>query len=247
MTRVPANRYVCFFTLSIAGLFWDLYSKFAVFSDLGFPHQSSDWTQEWFGGWMTFRLFTSFNEGALWGIGQGYSWVFAALSIIAVMGVLYWLFIARAANSLWLTISLAFIMAGTLGNLYDRVCMHGIMTAAGEPLYAVRDFLLFTFGTFHWPVFNFADVFLVTGAIMLVVHSFRIEEASESPSTAEDQEISTTAAPESAVSSSQSVAAISRTFATGAGDCGCWHELQNFSDCNGSFWKFLVRVEAFSR
>ncbi len=240
MTRVPANRFVCFFALSIAGLSWDLYSKHAVFRDLGYPHHSSDWSYDWFGGWMTFRLFTSFNPGALWGIGQGYTWAFAALSVVAVIGVVYWLFIARAASSLWLTISLAFIMAGTLGNLYDRVTFHGFVDASGNPQPAVRDFLLFTFGEFHWPVFNFADMFLVTGAIMLVVHSFRIEETAESPSTTDSEKIKTTSTQESAT---QSVAALSQTFTTGVSNHGCYcHELQRFSELSGDcYWKFLVR------
>jgi signal peptidase II len=129
---------------------------------------------------MTFRLFTSFNEGALWGMGQGYTWLFATLSIVAAIGILFWLFVAGAARSLWLTIALAFIMAGTLGNLYDRMGQHRCtelnpVTGIPEQIYAVRDFLLFTFGRFHWPVFNFADVFLVTGAILLVVQSLKAE------------------------------------------------------------------------
>ena len=120
---------------------------------------------------MTTRLFTSFNEGALWGIGQGWTWLFALLSILAACGVFYWLFVHGAAISKWLTVALSLIMAGTLGNLWDRVGLHGC-EVDGRPIFGVRDFLLFTFGEFHWPVFNFADVFLVTGAIMLVLQSF---------------------------------------------------------------------------
>jgi signal peptidase II len=68
-------------------------------------------------------------------------------------------------------------MAGTMGNLYDRLGLHGYVDRNGTTILAVRDFLLFTFGDFHWPVFNFADSFLVTGAIMLVLHSLMSTEA----------------------------------------------------------------------
>ncbi len=183
MKRVPANRYVCFFLLAGSGLTWDLFSKHAVFSHLGYPKVSSDWVIEWFGGWLKFQLTTTFNEGALWGFGQGHTWIFAILSAVAVVGVLYWLFVLGAANSWWLTLSLALIMAGTLGNLYDRLGLHGCIVN-GTIKYAVRDFLLFTFGDWNYPVFNFADVFLVTGALMLVVQSFRAEAVSDQP---EDQ------------------------------------------------------------
>jgi len=104
-------------------------------------------------------------------LGQEYTWLFAGLSLAAVVGIPVWLFGFSAARSLWLTIALALILGGTLGNLYDRIGLHGCRDAHGAPIAAVRDFLLFTFGTFHWPVFNFADVFLVTGASMLVAHS----------------------------------------------------------------------------
>ncbi|HID22224.1 MAG TPA: signal peptidase II [Planctomycetaceae bacterium] len=172
MSRVPLNRYLVFILVAASGLAWDLYSKSSVFSTLGYPGQASQWVKSFFDGWITFRLYTSFNQGALWGMAQGYTWLFASLSVAAFFGILYWLFVAKAAHSWWLTLSLGFIMAGTLGNLYDRLglpqCVHPV---TGERIYAVRDFLLFTFGGWPWPVFNFADVFLVTGACMLVLHS----------------------------------------------------------------------------
>ena len=176
---LPANRYVWFFTVALGGLVLDLISKSSVFRDLGFPGQSL-WVQTFFGGWSTFRLYTSINHGALWGIGQGLTGLFAAFSVVAVAGVLIWLFKYGAARSLWLTISLSLILAGTLGNLYDRLALHGMLDGNGELLYGVRDFLLFTFGTFNWPIFNFADVFLVTGAIMLGLQSLQAEAASGS-------------------------------------------------------------------
>jgi len=192
MTPVPASRYVCFLLIATSGVAWDLYTKHEIFVDLGYPggqqqplvagrHALFDVrpgiegeSRVYIDGWMTFRLFTSFNPGALWGIGQNHTWLFATLSVVATIGVLYWLFGRGAAISWWLTVSLSLILAGTLGNLYDRVGLHGYTDAAGEPIRAVRDFLLFTFGEFHWPVFNFADTFLVTGAIMLVLHSLAV-------------------------------------------------------------------------
>lgn len=178
MKRVPANRRLSFAALVGVCLTWDLYSKSVVFGDLGYPGRSSQWVCQWFDGWLKFRLFTTFNEGALWGFGKGYTWAFAALSVVAAAGVFYWLFVVGAARSWWLTVSLAFVMSGTLGNLHDRLGMHGCLDN-GELQYAVRDFLLFTFGAFHWPVFNFADVFLVTGAVMLVLQSLMPEREPE--------------------------------------------------------------------
>jgi signal peptidase II len=187
--RIPASRVVLFVLLTVAALTVDLTSKSIVFNDLGYPGADPNFTVAgkhdrfqfpmthegeslpYINGWIQFRLLTSFNKGALWGLGQDYTWLFAGLSMAAVVGIPVWLFGFSAARSLWLTIALALILGGTLGNLYDRIGLHGCRGSEGAPLPAVRDFLLFTFGNFHWPVFNFADVFLVTGASMLVVHS----------------------------------------------------------------------------
>jgi signal peptidase II len=186
--RIPVNRLLVFVLLTAVALTVDLSAKSVVFKDLGYPGADAEPTASgihsyfafpstregesipYVDGWMQFRLLTSFNRGALWGLGQNYTWLFAGLSVAAVVGIPVWLFGFAAARSLWLTIALALILGGTLGNLYDRIGLHGCRDHRG-PILAVRDFLLFSFGTFHWPVFNFADVFLVTGASMLVVHS----------------------------------------------------------------------------
>ena len=191
MKRVPASRYVIFALIAGVGLYWDLFSKQTVFTDLGSPADSSSpvqpvpgthqlfafppnhqgISQAYLEGWLSFRLLTSFNEGALWGIGQRWTALFAVLSILAAGGIIAWLFVCAAAQSLWLTMTLGLIMAGTLGNLWDRLGLHACRRVNGESVFAVRDFLLFTFGDFNWPVFNFADVFLVTGAMMLMLQS----------------------------------------------------------------------------
>ena len=119
-------------------------------------------------------------------MGQGFSSLFALLSVLAAIGILTWLTYFRGAASLWLCVTLGLVLAGTLGNLYDRLGWHG-NEIDGERMYAVRDFLAFTFGTYHYPIFNFADVFLVTGAIMLGVYSFFLEVGPEENSKSTDQ------------------------------------------------------------
>jgi signal peptidase II len=54
--------------------------------------------------------------------------------------------------------ALGLILAGTVGNLYDRLVFHG-----------VRDFLYFY--KIEWPVFNVADCCLVVGAGLLLLQA----------------------------------------------------------------------------
>lgn len=174
---LPRNRYVLYAALALIGLAWDLYSKHVVFHWFGCPGRAQ-WTWK-FGSLVSFTLHTNFNEGALWGIGQGGAPVFAGLSILAVLGILYFLFWAGHARSLWLTFALGLVTAGALGNLFDRLGMHGWMHN-GKPVYAVRDFLYFRFfDQFDWAIFNFADTYLVVGACMLVIQSFQSDTLAE--------------------------------------------------------------------
>jgi signal peptidase II len=115
-----------------------------------------------------FSITTSYNPGALWGLGQRLpqaNAVFAALSLLAAAAILYWLFAHGAAHDRTLTIALGLIMAGTLGNCYDRI-------ACGR---GVRDFLYFEL--INWPIFNLADSCLVCGAFILMLQAFFAEMA----------------------------------------------------------------------
>ena len=176
---VPRNRLIVFSTIAIAGGVLDLSTKSWMFAHLGMPGGNVWWL--WEG---VFGFQTSLNQGALFGLGQGFAMVFAALSILAALGILYWLFVAGAAQDWLLTISLAMISAGILGNLFDRLGLHGLKSPAGEALYAVRDFVLVMIGKHAWPNFNIADSFLVCGAGLLVLHSI----LTRSPATDADTE-----------------------------------------------------------
>jgi signal peptidase II len=123
-------------------------------------------------------LETSLNEGALFGIGQGQRLLFVALSLVAVVGIVIWLFHLRAAHDGFLTAALGLITGGILGNLWDRLGVPGLVWHYGmrvdEPVYAVRDWIHFKIeNLIDWPVFNIADSMLVVGVALLMWHTFR--------------------------------------------------------------------------
>ena len=103
------------------------------------------------------------NNGALFGLGQDFQFhansFFAVVSVTAALAIAFWSFRAATARDRWLCVALGLILAGTLGNLFDRIVFGG-----------VRDFLYFYW--FEWPVFNVADCFLVCGAGLLLLQAF---------------------------------------------------------------------------
>jgi signal peptidase II len=51
-----------------------------------------------------------------------------------------------------------FIIAGGISNVIDRVLYGGVI-----------DFILFSWGPFHWPLFNVADVLIDVGVLILIL------------------------------------------------------------------------------
>lgn len=110
------------------------------------------------------HLKLTMNTGAVFGLGSGGRWFFIAVSVIAI-GVIGYLFARSPAGAWAMHVSLVLIMAGAMGNLYDRVRFG-----------AVRDMLFMLPETGLWPwIFNLADVFLLTGVGLVLLLSFRQE------------------------------------------------------------------------
>jgi signal peptidase II len=181
----PASRYALFTVIALVGVAVDLWTKSWIFGRL-WPPDGIRRPVQWI--WpRRIGLEVTLNEGALFGWGEGLVWMFVILSVAAAAGILYWLFVVGEAQSLWLTIALGAITAGILGNLYDRIGLHGLAfpvgyPQSGETAYAVRDWILFQWNDdVRWPNFNAADSWLVGGAIMLLLHSFRTPSSQQTP------------------------------------------------------------------
>lgn len=163
---IPASRWVLFWVLALGGATFDLATKAAVFDRVGPPGSPA---VSVIGEVVELR--TSYNTGALWGIGGDLdfgSLMFAGLSIVAALFIVYWLFVAGHASDRWQAATLGLIMAGAIGNCYDRLRF-------GH----VRDFVHVHVDSigFDFPIFNFADNMLVLGAVGLMLLALRGEPA----------------------------------------------------------------------
>lgn len=179
--RLPTSRYALFFLPCLIGVLADLGTKWYVF-DKFFDPAKADSQSPMFGRqavhwWVDgiFGIQTSTNPGALFGMGSGYSWVFACFAFVALAGILIWLFMLGAAHDRWLTFSLGMISGGILGNAYDRIGLGHLASYPDSVKNNVRDWIYFYLEGVPffdpWPNFNIADSLLVCGAIMLFIHA----------------------------------------------------------------------------
>jgi signal peptidase II len=105
-----------------------------------------------------FYLTLVYNRGAAWSILSGNRWFLVLVSTVATIGFITY-YLKRLNNSKsTLLLALSLIIGGTFGNLIDRA-LYG----------QVIDFLDFIIIGYNYPVFNFADTFLVVGMGLLII------------------------------------------------------------------------------
>ena len=94
-------------------------------------------------------------------------WVLIGFALLVALVVL--IILVRTGNQINLmTVALALVFAGALGNVHDRI-VYG----------SVVDFIEVHIFSYHFPDFNVADSAIVTGACMLLLDSMLPKKASQ--------------------------------------------------------------------
>ncbi len=87
-------------------------------------------------------------------------WFFTLIAVVASVVFTVWLARTPRKNTL-LSIAIALMLSGALGNLIDRVLFGYVI-----------DFLDFYVNSYHWPAFNVADSAIFIGAALMILESF---------------------------------------------------------------------------
>lgn len=111
-----------------------------------------------------FNLTLQHNTGAAFSFlsdaGGWQRWFFTVVALVISVALVVWL--ARAERGEWLlALSLALILGGALGNVWDRLD-HGY----------VVDFISVHYGGWFFPAFNLADSAITVGAGCMLLDSF---------------------------------------------------------------------------
>lgn len=102
-------------------------------------------------------IICSENEGIVFGLAQGNNRIFIILSFVAI-ATISWFYHSFSKSGFSITFAFGMILAGAIGNLWDRVFHHH-----------VRDFIDVHVGRlYHWPTFNLADSFICIGVGLLL-------------------------------------------------------------------------------
>lgn len=116
------------------------------------------------------------NSGMAFGIQLGsYVHLLTVISILFTFYIIYYLYINLESE--WLVkLSIAFILGGALGNIYDRV----FMFLDPENVSGVVDFIDVGLSfTTRWYIFNIADSAITIGIILYFIHSIFFENKAE--------------------------------------------------------------------
>ena len=101
------------------------------------------------------------NFGVSFGLFSGLisPWIIIILGLLIVTFIFY---LMKSASDMFEEWGLLIIISGALSNIIDRI-FNGY----------VIDFIYFHYKDFFWPAFNFADIYITIGIIMIVINILR--------------------------------------------------------------------------
>lgn len=100
------------------------------------------------------------NPGAAFGMGESVTIIFTCLAVVATLVVLF--VVLPRLTKLWQAIAAGLFLAGITGNLVDRLI---------QPPSVGRGHVVDMFSLRGFAIFNFADVCITAGAVLVIVWS----------------------------------------------------------------------------
>lgn len=104
-----------------------------------------------------FAITSHRNKGAAWGILPDQMMFFYIITVIVVIGIIYFMQ-KHARDSMLVAIALSLILGGAIGNFIDRLFRKEVV-----------DFLDFIIFTYDFPIFNVADSSLCVGVFLFLI------------------------------------------------------------------------------
>lgn len=97
------------------------------------------------------------NYGAAFGILQNQRWFFIVITSIVVLAMIVYMTKNSRSLTALTKLSISMLSGGAIGNLIDRVRLGYVV-----------DFIKLDLKIYNFPVFNIADIFIVSGTALLV-------------------------------------------------------------------------------
>jgi len=94
------------------------------------------------------------NYGAAFGILDGGKFFLISIGIIAILTMYYF---SKSCKNKYEIFSSVLLLSGIIGNLLDRILLGYVV-----------DYLDFYIFSYNYPVFNFADICIVVGALLII-------------------------------------------------------------------------------
>lgn len=102
------------------------------------------------------------NYGISFGLFAGVLplWFIVLSGLIVIIILLFWML--KTSNKLekW---GILFILAGAISNIGDRLINNYVL-----------DFIFFHYKQYYWPAFNFADIYISAGILIIIIESYKI-------------------------------------------------------------------------
>ena len=118
-----------------------------------------------------FNLTLQHNTGAAFSFlsdaGGWQRWFFTVIALVISVGLAIWLFVAPRSQWL-LSLSLALILGGAIGNVWDRMALGYVV-----------DFISVHYRNWYFPAFNIADSAITVGAACMLLDSFLHRESEQ--------------------------------------------------------------------
>jgi signal peptidase II len=106
-----------------------------------------------------------YNDSAAFSLGFGQTWILAVIAAAATLATIWY---SLKITSISWAVMAGIFLAGVVGNLIDRLIR--------EPSFGNGHVVDFIKIPFNFPVFNLADIFIVSMAILTVIRVFRGED-----------------------------------------------------------------------